>query len=199
MPNSIAGVILAGGRSSRMGNDKSFIALQGKTLIQRCLQRASAQVSPVVISASEPISRFDGLGCTVVADEIPDYAGPLAGLLAAMKYFATLEENITQVASFPVDSPFFPRDLVARLHTATQDQTADIAIPCYQGRAHWVFGVWSIGLSDELETYLRRGNRSVNEWVVRQQHCLVDCAANEDPFFNINTPEDLQFASRLLE
>lgn len=197
--SDIAGVVLAGGRSSRMGRDKAGVTLGGKSLLDHVLSRLSPQTTRIAINADAA----EGHGLPVISDRIPGKAGPMAGIHAAMVYAAGLPA--THVVTVSVDSPFFPVDLVSRLAGALvhPDQ---IAIAASEGRSHQVFGLWPTALADDLEEWVRLDDkRRVRDFLLRHDVTEVPFplhptrASLLDPFFNINTPDDLMEAERWLE
>jgi len=198
----IAGVVLAGGRSTRMqGRDKSFLSLKGKALIDRVIERATPQVEYLFISTNASGPQYQALGLPLVPDSVQDYAGPLAGLLSCMELVTAKYPDISYLVSLPVDSPFYPTDLVERLVQALESQSASIAIPRFRGQGHWVFGLWSMQLLADLRHQLTvLQQHKVQDFIATQQHCWVDFdALGEDPFFNINNPDDLALAATRLE
>jgi molybdopterin-guanine dinucleotide biosynthesis protein A len=202
MTEKIFGVVLAGGRSVRMqGENKSFQKLGGKTLLDRVIERALPQVDQLLLNSNDTAGELSEAGLTIIADSIPAHAGPLAGLLAAMEFVAQNHSGVSYLASFPVDSPFYPKDLVSRLVGALELEQASIAIPRYRNRAHWAFGVWSVALLQDLRQFVGpQGQRKVQDWVERHAHCFVDFdESDQDPFFNINTPTDLKLAQARLQ
>lgn len=199
---SIAGVILAGGQSSRMlGEDKCFALVGNLPLIQHAIDRAQSQVNPLLLNVNPPLSRFHKFNLPLIEDQLPGHAGPLAGLMAAMEYLTAYHPRVSHLASFPVDSPFYPENLVDCLYSGLQSNRAQIAIPRYRGQAHWVFGLWSPDLLSNLRHFLiEQGQRKVQDWIASQKHYYVNFDEYEqDPFVNINTREDLALAqARLL-
>ena len=193
----IAGLILAGGQGRRMGGDKALRLLGGKPLLGHAITRASPQVGPLAISANGSV-RLADFGLPILADGVPSFAGPLAGILAGLDWAAAL--GVALIASFPCDAPFFPLDLVARLAEARQREGAVLACATSAGRMHPVFGLWPTSLRAALRVALRDdGIRKVADWCARYRVATVDFpAAPFDPFFNINTPEDLAEAETLL-
>ena len=138
----------------------------------------------------------------MVEDEIPNHGGPLVGLLSGLKYVAANLSYCDHLASFPVDCPFYPKNFVRRLLEALQSKQAQIAVPRYGGQSHWSLGLWAVDLIDDLYNYLEKENqRKVQTWVEGHSHCLVDFdEERRDPFFNINTKQDLaQAEQRLLD
>jgi len=197
----VAGILLAGGLSRRMGGgDKCLRRLGSTTILARVIERAAPQVGMLALNANGDSARFADYRLPVIADSIPDFAGPLAGVLAGLDWAAATSNDVTHVASFPTDAPFLPTDLVARLRTALAGDAADLACAASGGRAHPVFALWPVALRDELRRAMQNdGIRKVDAWTARYRLALVDYAAAPiDPFFNTNRPDDLEVAERLL-
>ena len=195
----IAGVVLAGGLSRRMGGgDKALRPLAGKPMLAHVLDRAAPQVGAMVLNANGDSSRFAAFGLPCVADSVPGFAGPLAGILAGLDWAAAHAPDAEFVASFPSDAPFLPRDMVRRLYDARDG--AVIAIASSAGRTHPVCGLWRVALRDDLRRALIDANiRKVETWIARHKSVAVDFAVDPiDPFFNANAPEDLARAEALL-
>jgi molybdenum cofactor guanylyltransferase len=187
----ITGLVLAGGQGSRMGGaDKGLLPWQGGTLAGHALARLAPQVGPLLISANRHLDRYAVLGVPVCRDDPPEFAGPLAGLLAGLRHGDT-----PWLAFVPCDSPLFPADLVDRLATAALAESADLAIAATRepdGRLarQPVFGLVRRPLAASLAEALSRGERRLGQWADRQRRVLVpfdDAAA----FANANTPADL--------
>jgi molybdopterin-guanine dinucleotide biosynthesis protein A len=195
-PTAIAGVILAGGRSRRMGGaDKSFALLAGRPLAAHVIKRLRPQVADLAINANGGPSRFAALGLPVIADTLPDYPGPLAGMLAGLRWAAT--RGFGRIATAPVDSPFLPGDLVERLAEAAKPDV--IALARSGGRLHPVFGLFPVGLADDLERFIRRGESlRVTDWLATQAVKTADFPSEPPAFFNVNTPEDLAITEQIL-
>lgn len=202
----VAGLILAGGRGRRMGGlDKPLVPLAGKPLIEHVAARAAPQVGPLAINASEGAARFAGLGLPIVADPteggcVEAFAGPLAGMLAGLDWAATLGGDIAWLAVFAADTPFLPRDFVGRALAALKGGGADLAMAESAGRVHPIVAVWPVALVDQLRCLvvddgLRRADRLLDTFCVAR---VGYGTAPFDPFFNINTPEDLETAEQLL-
>lgn len=203
--NSIPGVILAGGRSSRMGENKANVRLGGMTLIDRAIHRLGPQVSTLSISANEPLSLDSTSPFPVFSDLDDTRSGPLAGILAALLHAREHQPSATHVATVPTDSPFFPLDLVACLSAAI-DHPESTAVAASSGGVHPVFGLWPVALADELDEWLRGGQSlRLRTWLdghsTRQVHFSdqITPRGSLDPFFNINTPDDLALAEGWLE
>jgi molybdenum cofactor guanylyltransferase len=193
------GAILAGGLARRMGGaDKARIRIGGATILERVLARLRPQCARLVLNANDA-GRFVDAGLLVVADGVPDFPGPLAGILAALDLAAAQTPEIAWVLSAPSDCPFLPRDLVARLHRARRDSGTMIACAASSGRRHPVIALWPVALRDDLRQVLaREGTRSVGEWSARYTLAVAEWqTVPVDPFFNVNTPDDVAEAARL--
>lgn len=202
----IAGVILAGGQSRRMGGrDKCLEPLRGRYLISHIIDRAHSQVEALAINANGEASRFAEFGLPVVADSVVGFAGPLAGVLAGLDWAAAAAPGSVWLATFACDAPFFPYNLVTRLWAETEETGADLACGHSRGRDHPVFGLWPLSLRDELRRALvEDGVRKVDVFTARYRLVPVefpDLASPwglVDPFFNANRPDDLAEAERIM-
>lgn len=201
----IAGVILAGGLARRMGGgDKALLTLAGEPLLARVIARLRPQVEEIVLNANGDSSRFARFGLPVVADTVEGFAGPLAGVLAGMRWAAP--RGYTHVASAAGDTPFFPKNLIARLHAAAEAEGQPIALAATNDperglTEHPTFGLWPVALADNLEEALTAGHmRKVIVWTSRHGAArAVFDDAGAYPFFNVNTPEDMLEAERILK
>lgn len=206
MSEDIAGVLLAGGLSRRMGGgDKALLKLAGRPLIAHAADGLAAQVGILIVNANGDPARFAPLGLPVVPDETADFPGPLAGVLAALHWFARERPGTRAIVSVSADAPFVPADLVHRLGSALSAETsARVAVAQSRGRRHHVIGLWRMNAAAEIEAALARGDRRVESMVDRLGALAVPFPDLEiggqsvDPFFNINTPEDLAFAEEIL-
>ncbi len=153
-----------------------------------------------MLNANGDPDRFAEYRLPVVADSIPDYAGPLAGILAGLDWAARRYPGATDVVSFATDAPFLPRDLVARFLAARERQGADLVCASSGGRSHPVFGLWPVALREALRGAMRdEGVRKVDSWTARYRLATVDFPVIPlDPFFNTNRPEDLSAAHELM-
>ncbi len=195
------GVLLAGGRSERMGGgDKTLKLLGGKPMLARIIARAGPQVGELIVNANGDPSRFAEFGLPVVADVVEGFAGPLAGILSALEWAALNRPGAEWLASFPTDAPFFPADLVANLAEAAARESADLACARTEDGAHPVFGLWRVALRHDLRRAMTEENvRKVDAWTARYKLAHVDYATTPfNPFFNVNRPENLAEAERLL-
>lgn len=196
------GVILAGGLAQRMGGgDKCLLELAGRTLLDHVKDRLAPQVGTVILNANGDPGRFASYGLPVVADTVPDFAGPLAGVLAGMDWARCHLPQTEWILTVAADTPFLPRDLARRLQAAAENERAPLAVACSAGRRHPVFALWSVALMDDLHRAVADdGVRKIVAWTDRYRVARVDFdAAPIDPFFNINTPEDLVTAERFAE
>jgi molybdenum cofactor guanylyltransferase len=191
------GLILSGGLSTRMGGgDKGLRLLHGKPIIQHVIDRFQPQVSTLMLNANGDPSRFFAYGLPVIADDVPDYAGPLAGVLAGMEKAATL--GLSHVLSVAADGPFLPRDLGPRLTAALTSEMAQIAVARSGGWDQPTIALWDVGLRQDLRTALtQEGLRKIDRFTARYPLARVEWSVEPvDPFFNVNTPEDLALAER---
>jgi molybdopterin-guanine dinucleotide biosynthesis protein A len=188
-------MILAGGLSRRMGGgDKGLLQLGDRPILAHVVDRIRPQVSALALNANGDPARFAEFGLDVIADPIPGFAGPLTGILAALSWMP----NATHVLTVPADTPFLPRNLVARLQTAVQ-APGDSVIAAQEGRRHPVIGLWPASSLDRLEKAVREeGLRKVEVWTDRVNTRVVSFDEASDPFFNVNTPDDLAAARDLL-
>ena len=203
---SVAGVLLAGGQSRRMGGgDKCLRPLAGRPILAHVIDRTRAQVGPLVLNANGDPARFASFGLPVAADVVEGFAGPLAGVLTGLEWAAANAPECTHVASFACDAPFLPADLVARLSAALVEQDADLACAASHGRSHPVFGLWPVRLAGVLrQAMIEEEVRKVDIWTARYRLAPVDFPIVEtpagplDPFFNANRPDDLAAAEQFV-
>jgi molybdenum cofactor guanylyltransferase len=194
------GVVLAGGLARRMGGgDKARIRIGGMTILDRVLGRLAPQCHRLVLNAAGDTARFADTGLAVVSDSVPDYAGPLAGILAGLDWTAGAAPDVAWLVSAPSDCPFLPRDLVGRLHRARAAAGAELACASSAGRRHPVAALWPVASREELRRALtEEGVRKVEQWTARFGLAVADWPATPvDPFFNVNTPEEAAEAERL--
>jgi molybdopterin-guanine dinucleotide biosynthesis protein A len=193
---AVPAMILAGGLSRRMGGgDKCLLPLGDRPLLALVIERLRPQAAALALNANGDATRFARFGLDVVADDAADFAGPLAGILAAMDWARRVHPAAAAVLTAPADTPFLPRDLASRLEAAGAPAVARSG-----GRIHPVVGLWPLALRDDLLGALRReGIRKVEDWTGRLGPAVVDFETGAiDPFFNVNTPEDLMRAAALL-
>jgi molybdopterin-guanine dinucleotide biosynthesis protein A len=185
--------VLAGGLARRMGGgDKARIAIRGVTILHRVLACLAPQCTGLLINANGDPARFADTGLPVVADSVPDFAGPLAGVLAGLDWAALHLPQCEWLASVPGDCPFLPNDLIVRLHAARVAAGASLACARSGQWRHPVVGLWPLALRDDLRRALTAdGLRKIEIWTERHGVAIADWPAEPvDPFFNVNTPED---------
>ncbi len=205
MPKSssqVGGLLLAGGQARRMGGgDKCLLELGGKPMLARAIERLRPQVTPLAINANGDPQRFLAFGLPVLADVVPGFAGPLAGILTGMSWLSDTAPGTEWLITAATDTPFFPRDLVVKLLNAALDQCTTVAFAVSDGRTHPVFGIWHSSLREELARALtQEDERKIDRFAARHSVTRVTFANERlDPFFNVNRPEDLAEAARLLQ
>lgn len=197
---SVVGVILAGGLARRMGGgDKCLLPLAGRTLLQRTIDRAQPQVRSLLLNANGNSLRFARTRLPVVPDIYPNNLGPLAGIHAGLQWMKSDNPDAEWLASFASDTPFFPTDIVARLFAGAVAQHAQLAIATSNSRTHPIFALWHASLFEKIEQQLQTGEiPRLQDWITQQKLVEVEFTAEGyDPFFNINTPQDLYTAEPL--
>ena len=194
------GVLLAGGLARRMGGgDKPLQRIGGRTILERAIERLRPQCDALILNANGDPARFAATGLPIVPDDVLGFAGPLAGILAALDWAARNRPGIEWVASAAADSPFLPRDLVSRLHAARAAAGVPLACAASGGQAHPVNALWPVALREDLRHALVVEDlRKIDRWTARHGIAHADWPiAPVDPFFNANTPEDIAVAERL--
>jgi molybdopterin-guanine dinucleotide biosynthesis protein A len=186
------------------GGDKSLLSLGASSrVLDQVIARLGAQADQMVLNANGDPERFDEFGLPVVADSLDGFLGPLAGVLAGLDYAA--DHGFDHIVSVAADTPFFPTDLVSALETASKHMDVPIALAATKiegGKTmrHPTFGLWPVALREDLRSALQDGLRKVVLWT--DQHGAethVFDSGEIDPFFNINTPEDLELANKMME
>ena len=183
------------------GNEKSLLKLGNHTLLEHVLCRFESQVGKLIINANGDPARFGQFGLTVVADSVEGFAGPLAGVLAGMDWAS--EHGYQRIATVAGDTPFFPKDLVDRLYDVTHGNRARIVLAAAGGpgqvmRCHPTFGLWPVCLADDLRNELANGMRKIAHWTTKHGAVVAEFeTGSSDPFFNVNTPEELAAAERM--
>lgn len=198
------GVILAGGQATRMGGgDKGLLTLGGKPLLRHVIGRLQPQVAGLALNANGDATRFASCGLPVLPDSIGGFAGPLAGVLAGLDWAA--REGADSIVTAAADTPFFPCDLVLRLLSAGEGMALPLVLAATpdpgRGKArHPTFGLWPVALRDDLRAALTGGLRKVVVWTDSHDgREAVFPVTGNDPFFNVNTPDDLARAEAILE
>lgn len=189
------GVVLAGGLARRMGGgDKPLRLLGGRPMLDHVLDRLAPQVAAIALNANGEAARFAAYALPVWADTLPDHPGPLAGILAAME-----ASPLPWVVTVPGDSPFLPRDLVARLHRVREAAGVALACAASGGFTHPPIALWPTSLAADLRAAITAGERKIDRWTARHGVATAEWpTAPHDPFFNANTPEELAEAETIL-
>lgn len=197
---TVVGALLAGGSSQRMGADKALAELAGRPLVAHAAERLKPQVDRLILNANGEPSRFAFLDLTVVADADGGGSGPLAGILAGLLWTRANAPSAEWVATLPADTPFAPTDLVATLRAASAD-AGTIRVAASNGQMHYTIALWPVAMADDLATWLAADrSKAVHDFIATRPHVAVDfdTRAGLEPFFNINTPEDLDRARSLM-
>lgn len=209
----VPGIVLAGGRATRMGGgDKALLPLGEGTILSHVIARLEPQVAGLALNANGDPARFAGLGLPVLSDSVAGFAGPLAGVLAGLDWAAS--EGAEAVVTVAGDTPFFPLDLVARLGAQASGMAHPLVLAATPRDAekqtksksrsglirHPTFGLWPVALRDDLRAALAEGLRKVVQWTeAHDGREAVFAGGAFDPFFNVNTPDDLRAAQAMLE
>ncbi len=200
MTSKPLGLILAGGLARRMGGgDKGMIKIGGQTILERVLERLTPQCSRIIINANGDPLRFAFTKLPVVPDDIPDFAGPLAGILAGLEWAAANAPETEYIASAPADCPFLPRDLFERLEDVRASQNKPLACAKSGDWRHPVVGLWPVALRGDLRHALMEENlHKIEIWTARHGVAIAEWPDQPvDPFFNANTPEDVTRAEEI--
>jgi molybdopterin-guanine dinucleotide biosynthesis protein A len=196
----VCGIILAGGLARRMGGgDKPLKEIAGKPILAHVIGRLQPQCAALVLNANGDPGRFARFGLPVVADDVPDFAGPLAGILAGLDWVAANIPDAECAVSAAADTPFIPRDLVHRLQAARTAESCDIAVAASGGRTHPVIALWPVALRAELRRALAdEGERKIDRFTARYKVAEVSWP-NEpyNPFFNVNEVTDIPPAEKI--
>jgi molybdenum cofactor guanylyltransferase/molybdopterin-guanine dinucleotide biosynthesis protein MobB len=205
LPEAVVGVLLAGGKSSRMGGgDKCLLPLAGAPMLTHVVRRLRPQVSELILNANGDFARFAAFGLPIVGDRIGDHAGPLAGIHAALEWAIANRPESRFVITAATDTPFFPTDLVARFLASLAEGEPKLMVARSEEGVHPIFGLWPVSLVPELEKSLTNGMRKVQAWVREHQAQEIFFPSMEiggrkiDPFFNVNRPDDLTGAEAIL-
>lgn len=193
---TVVGLLLAGGQSRRMGGGDKFLReISGIRLLDRALARLTPQVDQVVLSANGNEGSLAGYPPPIVRDGIGAGRGPLAGILAGLRWSLKNYGSEAVLISMPSDTPFFPMNLVKRLIATLADSQTEIAVAASNGRVHHAIAAWPVHLGASLERWLAiKDSSAVHEFFASRQTVRVDFTGSPDPFFNVNTPDDLYAA-----
>ena len=195
----IPGIILAGGLSRRMGGGDKGLLMLGKTsIIERVIDKVSPQVGSLAININGDSSRFPDYKLPIIPDSIKGYLGPLSGILAGMEW--AFKNGNRYIATVAADTPFLPDDFIKRLHAMVKSKNLNIGIAASRILStddvfiHPTFGIWEVGLKDDLRDALANDTRKIMFWAkkFKLDYYYFDTSDKlSDPFFNINTPDDL--------
>jgi len=197
--HNILGAILAGGKSKRMGEDKTFLNLNNKILIEHTIDKVKKHFKELIIITNKKNEFFIKNNLTTVKDCIEGQLGPLVGILTAMKWAKENLPKCSWIATFPCDTPFFPEKIISKFIEESKKKKSLILCASSHGRKHNIFGLWSLDLYDKLYNDLVNNKvRKVQDWTKDNNIKNLDFEFNDyDPFFNINTTKDLEFAKKL--
>jgi len=205
LPKAVLGVLLAGGKSSRMGGgDKCLMPLAGAPMLSHVVGRLRPQVTELILNANGDLARFAAFGLPIVEDYLGDHAGPLAGIHAAIHWAKTNRPESRFIITAATDTPFFPTDLVARFLSSLVGSEPRLLVARSDEGVHPIFGLWPVQLGPEIEKSLTSGMRKVQAWVSEHQAQEIFFprmeigGRNIDPFFNVNRPDDLAEAEAVL-
>ena len=197
--NNILGVILAGGRSKRMGQDKLLLKIDDKTLIEHTIDKVKKTLPNVIIISNKNIDIVSKYNLPIVKDCIEGNQGPLVAVLSAMKWIKDNSKNYSWIATFPCDTPFFPEKLVEKFIIESKKKKFLLYFASSKGQRHNVFGLWSLKLYEKLESDIIENNsRKVENWADKNNVQKINFDFKDyDLFFNINTQDDLKLAKNL--
>jgi len=197
--HNILGAILAGGQSKRMGRDKPFLELDNKKLIEYTTDKVKKYLKKVIIITNQDNEFFSKNNLITVKDCIEGQLGPLVGILTAMKWAKENLNKCSWIATFPCDTPFFPESIIKSFISESEKKESLILCASSHGRKHNIFGLWSLDLYDKLKNDLiNKKVRKVQDWTEKNKIKNLEFKFKDyDPFFNINTEEDLEFAKKL--
>ena len=197
--HNILGAILAGGQSKRMGKDKIFLELNNKKLIEHTIDKVKKYLKEVIIITNQDNEFFSKNNLTTVKDCIEGQLGPLVGILTAMKWAKENLNKCSWIATFPCDTPFFPESIIKSFIEESKKKESLILCASSHGRKHNIFGLWSLDLYDKLkDDLINKKVRKVQDWTEKNKIKNLEFKFKDyDPFFNINTEEDLEFAKKL--
>ena len=188
-------VLLAGGKSSRMnGIDKALVSINNKTLIQLILDKLKIDNNKIVLNTNRDANNFKDYNLNIINDTIPNFQGPLAGILSGLEWFDKQDNNIEWVVSLPIDTPFFPENLVDKLFESVNKNNRVVGVANSNGRNHPVFAIWHISLKNDLKNSLKNNIRKIDIFTQKYTPVEVHFTSSFDQFFNVNTPDDLKLA-----
>ncbi len=192
--NNILGTVLAGGKSQRFGQDKSQVKLDGTLLIDYILNEISDEFKEILIVSNNQIKFKHSDNISKIGDLKKDQ-GPLGGVLSAMKWIKEKKKDYKWISTFPVDTPFFKKEILQNFLSEINLEESKLFFIKSNNTRHNIFGIWSIDLMEKLEEDLNNGERKVELWANSVGVKIINMEfKNEDPFFNINTKDDLEKA-----
>ena len=198
--NNILGIILAGGKSSRFGEDKSIAKLGDKTLLDHTINKIEKEFTEILVISNNKEFNFKNNKIHVVEDCIEGQLGPLVGILTAMKWVKKNNKNYKWIASFPCDTPFFDMKFISELKTKIKETSKKLIFLNSDKKRHNIFGLWSVDLIETLEEDIKNGFRKVEIWADKIGYENININTKEfDMFLNINTKEDLKKAKENIE
>jgi len=197
--HNILGAILAGGQSKRMGKDKLFLELDNKKLIEHTIDKVKKYLKKIIIITNQDNEFFLKNNLTTVKDCVEGQLGPLVGILTAMKWAKENLSKCSWIVTFPCDTPFFPESIIKNFIEESEKNESLIHCASSHGRKHNIFGLWSLDLYDKLkDDLINKKVRKVQDWTEKNKIKNLEFKFKDyDPFFNINTEEDLEFAKKL--
>ena len=196
--NNILGVVLAGGKSQRFGKDKSQVKLQDKLLIDYVLNEIINEFREILIVANEDINFMQSKKISITKD-FEKGLGPLGGILTSMKWIKEKKRKYKWISTFPTDTPFFTKKELNFFYENIDINESKLFFIKDKNKRHNIFGLWSLDLIDQLETDLLKGERKVEVWADSIGVKIVNIDYKKpDPFFNINTKEDLEKAIKII-
>ena len=199
--HNILGAILAGGKSKRMGKDKLFLELNNKMLIEHTINKVEKYLKDIIIITNQKNEYFSKKNLTIVEDCIEGQLGPLVGILTAMKWAKENLKKCSWIATFPCDTPFFPETIIKKFIEKSKKKDSLLLCASSHGRKHNIFGLWSLDLYEKLRDDLINNKiRKVQDWTEKHKITNVEFDFKEyDPFFNINTLDDLETAKKIVK
>ena len=199
--HNILGAILAGGKSKRMGKDKLFLELNNKMLIEHTIIKVEKYLKDIIIITNQKNEYFSKKNLTTVKDCIEGQLGPLVGILTAMKWAKENLKECSWIATFPCDTPFFPETIIKKFIEKSKKKDSLLLCASSHGRKHNIFGLWSLDLYDKLkDDLINKKVRKVQDWTEKHKINNVEFKFEKyDPFFNINTLDDLKNATKIIK
>jgi molybdopterin-guanine dinucleotide biosynthesis protein A len=195
--SKILGVVLAGGKSLRFGEDKSQVKLNNKSLIDHILSEILTEFKELLIVSNNSIKFNKSEKISIISD-FKNNLGPLGGVLTAMKWIKDNNKDYQWISTFPTDTPFFKNQILKDFHDKINLKNGKLFFIKSNNTRHNIFGLWSIDLADKLEKDLENGDRKVEDWANKVGVNIIDMQFEKnDPFFNINTKEDLEKAKNI--